>query len=168
MRMRIALFALVVTAAVIYVADPAVAHTPTITTRCGALEVRLTRYERGTTVTVTIGGVTRADTFAGDFTRTYTGTGAYRVVVDNQGSTYDGVWTGNLTSCATPTTSTTTTRPPSTTTTVKVIELIPPITMPPTVLAFTGPGRAETLAIIGLCLLGTGGSLYVAARRRTA
>lgn len=188
------------------------AHTPAVSVSCDRLTVQLTNYERRSTVIVTIAGTRTVERFDRQYTRTFTGLGAYTVIVDNNGDGYDSEWSGMLTTCGSgatgpaPTTSTPSsgatgpapTTTSTSTTTPKVIELIPPITappttavqvialppvvttapaqvlaavevpLPPTVLAHTGPDRAETLAIIGLCLLGTGGSLYVAARRRTA
>lgn len=125
------------------------AHVPAVSASCDRLTVQLTDYERGSKVIVTVGGQKTTATFDGRYTRTFTGTGPYTVIVDNNGEGWDSEWSGVLAACGsgatgpTPTSSTTsTTRPasgatgPTTTvaptTTVRVVELIPPVTAPPT------------------------------------
>lgn len=206
LRKTISLPALVILIVVVSAAlwaSVATAHTPAVTAKCDTLTVHLTDYDRGSTVTVEIGESTTKATFARDYERTFTGAGAYRVIVDNAGRGYDGEWKGNLASCAPATTTTLKPIPcsmnftqaanpcPTTTTQVlpDIVEPIPPTTtvvvldapavistqavalevpVPPTVLAFTGPNRSELFAIIGFCLLGAGGTMYLASRRRTA
>lgn len=123
------------------------AHVPAVSASCDRLTVQLKDYERRSTVIVTIGGAQTTERFDRNYTRTFTGLGAYTVIVDNNGDGYDSEWSGMLTACGsgatgpTPTTSTPssgatgpapTTTSTSTTTTTRVIELIPPITAPPT------------------------------------
>lgn len=174
------------------------AHTPAVTSKCNTLTVHLTDYDRGSMVVVKIGEWQETTRFNRDFTKTYSGTGPWSVIVDNSGKGYDGEWNGNLASCTPATTTTvcssnfTQSSHPCATTTTRVlpdiVEPTPPTTtvvvldapavistqavalevpVPPTVLAFTGPNRSELFAIIGFCLLGSGGTMYLASRRRT-
>lgn len=103
----------VAAAALIGVAAPAHAHTPSITSKCQTLTVDLKWYEDDSTVTVTIDGTPTTISFDEDYHATFTGTKTWAVTVDNNGEGYDLDQAGTFDPC---TPSTSTTAVPTTTT----------------------------------------------------
>ncbi len=96
-------------------ASPASAHTPTITAECESLSIDLKWYEQGSTVTVTIDGVSTTETFGPNWDDEFTGQQSWSVVVDNNGpkqDKYDIERSGEFVDC---TPATTTSMPTPTT-----------------------------------------------------
>ncbi len=103
-------------AALMAMASPASAHTPTITAKCESLSIDLKWYEEGSTVTVTIDGESKSTKFGPDWSGEFTGQQSWSVVVDNNGpkkDKYDLERSGTFEDC---TPATTTTQPVPTTT----------------------------------------------------
>lgn len=88
---------------------PASAHTPSYVADCTKVEGRMASVPADftSTITVTVGATTQAQTRDGDHAKSLPvpqagATTAWRVTIDGEGTAYDRTWSGNVGPCGTP------------------------------------------------------------------